>query len=333
MRYTSRRALFTFAHHTNSQYQTAMERINPQAPELTDRNLLLEQLRAAVPEAFADGKLNLDLLQELLAEDLLDEEARRETFGLQWTGKTNARRIAMRPPKGAALRPCPGEGVNEDKTENIFIEGDNLEVLKLLRNTYAGRIKMIYIDPPYNTGNDFIYKDDFSEGIEDYLRKSGQKDGETLLVANPKTSGRYHSNWLNFMYPRLRVAKDLLCMDGVIFVSIDDNEVHNLRAVMNEIFGEENLLSCFISMVRNDFPAVPKGGVGIKRKRQKFKFVVRNINQLLPYEHRDTHGHNIEQDVGRRQVAARFFASLVSIGPEFSGKIKFFEHGTSRLLQ
>lgn len=219
-----------------------MERINPQAPDFTDRNLLLEQLRAAVPEAFADGKLNPDLLQELLADDLTDDDARRETFGLQWTGKTNARRVAMRPPKGSALAPCPGEGINEDNTENIFIEGDNLEVLKLLRNAYAGRIKMIYIDPPYNTGKDFIYKDNFSESKDEYLEKSGQKVGDTFLVANPKSQGRFHSNWLNFIYPRIRIAKDLLTNDGVIFVSIDDNEVHNLKTLMNEIFGEENFV-------------------------------------------------------------------------------------------
>lgn len=149
------------------------------------------------------------------------------------------------PPKGT-LKPCIGEGINEDTTENIFIEGENLEVLKILRKSYRGKIKIICIDPPYNTGNDFIYKDDFSEPLEDYLRKSGQKSEEGLLTSNPKSQGRFHSNWLNFMYPRLRVAKDLLTDDGVIFVFIDDNEVSNLNEILNEIFGEEHFLAKII---------------------------------------------------------------------------------------
>jgi adenine-specific DNA-methyltransferase len=131
-----------------------------------------------------------------------------------------------------------------ETTENIFIEGDNLEVLKLLHKSYRGKIKAIYIDPPYNTGNDFIYKDDYRMPLESYLRRSGQKsDAGELLTSNPKSSGRFHSDWLSMMYPRLRIAKDLLRDDGVICVSIDDNEVHNLRQLMNEVFGEENFIA------------------------------------------------------------------------------------------
>lgn len=230
-----------------------MERINPTAPSDTKENSLIMLLREHAPEAFADGKLNLDVLQQLVSNQVEDEEMQKEHFGLNWAGKTKARRIAMQKSIGSTLKPVPREGIDEDTTQHVFIEGDNLEVLKLLRETYADKIKMIYIDPPYNTGQDFIYKDDFAEPLDTYLRRTGQKEGEQLLVSNPKSQGRFHANWLNFMYPRLRVAKDLLSSDGIIFVSIDDNEVHHLRALMNEIFGEENLLANFVWRTDGNF--------------------------------------------------------------------------------
>jgi adenine-specific DNA-methyltransferase len=198
----------------------------------------IEMLKQLFPEVVSDGKINWDVLKEVLGEQLEEDEA--EHFGLNWAGKREARRLATIPSKGT-LVPVPGEGIDEDTTENIFIEGDNLEVLKLLQKSYAGRIKLIYIDPPYNTGNDLIYKDDFSEPTEDYLRKTNQTDASgNLLTSNPKASGRYHSNWLNMMYPRLKLAKNLLRDDGWIFISIDDCEVSNLMMLMDEIFGSEN---------------------------------------------------------------------------------------------
>lgn len=201
---------------------------------------LVEKLKQLVPEAVADGKINWEILKEALGEHLEEEGAEVEHFGLNWVGKRQARRLASIPSKGT-LVPVTREGIDEKNTENIFIEGDNLEVLKLLQKSYAGRVKMIYIDPPYNTGNDFIYKDNFSETITDYLRRTGQVDEEgNLLTSNPKSGGRYHSNWLNMMYPRLRLARNLLREDGVIFISIDDNEVVNLQKICDEIFGEEN---------------------------------------------------------------------------------------------
>ena len=208
-------------------------------PYLQDRLKTLEQ---AVPEAFADGKINWDTLREVLG-DNLEDEARDEYFGLNWPGKREARKRAATPSR-ATLIPAPGEGVNEDTTENLFIEGDNLEVLKLLQKSYANKIKMIYIDPPYNTGNDFIYNDNFTDPLEAYLDYTGAR-GESgeLLTTNTRADGRFHSKWLNMMYPRLILARQLLREDGVIFVSIDDNEVHNLRQMMNEIFGEENFFS------------------------------------------------------------------------------------------
>ena len=208
-------------------------------PYLEDRLKALEQ---AVPEALADGKANWDTLREVLGENL-EDEGRDEYFGLNWPGKRAARKRAATPSR-ATLVPAPGEGMNEGTTENLFIEGDNLEVLKLLQKSYAGKIKMIYIDPPYNTGNDFIYNDNFTDPLEAYLDYTGAR-GESgeLLTTNTRADGRYHSKWLNMIYPRLILARQLLREDGVIFVSIDDTEVHNLRHILTEVFGEENFIS------------------------------------------------------------------------------------------
>ena len=209
-------------------------------PRLVFKDEQIEKFKSLFPETFADGKIDFDALKHALGEFIEDDSV--EHFGLTWPGKRDARKMAFIPPKGT-LKLAKGEGINEDTTQNLYIEGDNLEVLKLLQKSYYNKIKMIYIDPPYNTGNDFVYKDDFSQTIEDYLKETGQLSEEgKALSTNPKTSGRFHSNWLNMIYPRLVLAKTLLRDDGVIFVSIDDNEVHNLRAVMNEIFGEENIL-------------------------------------------------------------------------------------------
>lgn len=201
----------------------------------------LKELQAVVPEAFADGRINWDTLREALGETLEDEA--QEHFGLFWPGKREARRLAAMPSKGTLI-PQPGAGVDEENTHNLFIEGDNLEVLKLLQKSYAGRVKMIYIDPPYNTGNDYVYPDDYSEPLEAYLERTGQVDeAGQLLTTNSRASGRFHSNWLNMIYPRLVLARQLLRDDGSILVSIDDNEVQHLRMVMNEIFGEENFIT------------------------------------------------------------------------------------------
>lgn len=215
-----------------------MEKLRPSFTFTEER---LRQLEQVVPEAFMDGKINWNILQEALGEHLEDES--QEHFGLTWPGKREARRLAALPPQGALI-PAPGQGINEDTTHHLFIEGENLEVLKLLQKSYAGRIKMIYIDPPYNTGNDFVYEDDYSEPLETYLKRTGQMDeAGRKLTTNTRASGRFHSKWLSMMYPRLLLARQLLREDGVIFVSIDDNEVHHLRMVMNEVFGEENFIS------------------------------------------------------------------------------------------
>ena len=171
-------------------------------------------------------------------------EGPEERYQFTWPDKRNAIHLANAPTTDT-LRPCREESVDFDNTQNLYIEGDNLQVLKLLRENYLGKVKMIYIDPPYNTGNDFVYNDDFSQSVGEYVHNSGQEDEEgNRLVANTESNGRFHTDWLNMIYPRLKVAKDLLSEDGVIFISIDDNEIENLTKVCNEVFGEKNFLTC-----------------------------------------------------------------------------------------
>ena len=186
-------------------------------------------------------KIDFDMLKQELSHSLI--EGREERYQFTWPDKKQAI-LTANAPINKTLRPCREESVNFDETENLYIEGDNLEVLKLLQETYLGKIKMIYIDPPYNTGNDFVYNDDFSQDADDYMSNSGQTDEEgNRLVANTESNGRFHTDWLNMMYPRLKLARDLLSDDGVIFISIDDNEVDNLRKICDEIFGECNFVA------------------------------------------------------------------------------------------
>ena len=206
------------------------------------RELLKKCLAATFPEAMAADKIDFDQLKRILGEWV---EPGRERFGLNWPGKAACMKV-IQEPSVATLKPRPEESVDWDTTENLFIEGDNLEVLKLLQKAYFGNVKMIYIDPPYNTGKEFIYPDKYAETLDTYLEYTGQKDGEgRKFSTNTDTEGRFHSRWLNMMYPRLYLAKNLLSQDGIIFISIDDHEQHNLRSLCNEIFGEENLLAHF----------------------------------------------------------------------------------------
>jgi len=200
----------------------------------------VERLKAIFPEAVADGKINFEQLKATLGEDIEDS---RERFGMTWAGKSKCFRIIQDPSTGT-LKPCQKDSINFDSTKNLFIEGDNLEVLKLLQKSYYEKVKMIYIDPPYNTGSDFVYPDNFGQQLEEYLKITGQTDQEgNKLSSNTDSSGRFHSDWMNMMYPRLFLARNLLQEDGVIFISIDDNEVDNLKKIGNEIFGEENFVS------------------------------------------------------------------------------------------
>ena len=250
-------------------------RINPENANTYLENRI-DALKQAVPEAFADGKINWETLREILDEDL-EEGGCPEYFGLNWPGKAEARKRAAIPSRGT-LVPVYGEGVNEDNTENLFIEGDNLEVLRLLQKSYAGKIKMIYIDPPYNTGNDFIYNDDFTDPLEAYLRYTGAKgEGGELLTTSIKSSGRFHSNWLNMMYPRLVLGKMLLSETGVIVIHIDEHEYSTLLLLMNEIFGEENDLGTIIWDKKN-----PKGdSKGIASQNESIIVFAKNKQELL----------------------------------------------------
>lgn len=214
-----------------------MTPLSPTSLDLTQDNL--EQLKALFPNVFTEGKIDFSALKVELGEHL---ELEGERYQFTWNGKAQAKRIATTPSMGT-LRPAVDESVNWDSTENLYIEGDNLEVLKLLQKAYFGKVKMIYIDPPYNTGKDFVYKDDFKDNLSNYKRLTNQVDEQgNPLTTNSDSSGRYHSNWLNMMYPRLKLARNLLRDDGVIFISIDDNEVHNLRKLCDEIFGEGNFV-------------------------------------------------------------------------------------------
>ena len=214
-----------------------MTKLDGKTPDLAAENI--EQLRQIFPDVFEEGKIDFDKLKQVLGEYVDDE---KERYNFTWNGKGKALRLAQTPTTGT-LRPCESESKNWDDTQNLYIEGDNLEVLKLLQKSYHGKIKMIYIDPPYNTGGDFVYHDDFSDSIESYKRITGQVDDEgKKLGTNTEANGRYHTDWLNMMYPRLRLARNLLSDDGAIFISIDDNEQGNLKKICDEIFGEENFI-------------------------------------------------------------------------------------------
>ena len=203
----------------------------------------LDKLRSVFPECVSEGKLDIDKLLSLCGE-YIDNDF--EKYKFEWKGKAECLRLAQKRSTGT-LRPCPEESVDWDTTRNLYIEGDNLEVLKLLQTAYYRKVKMIYIDPPYNTGNDFVYADDFADPMARYKEVTQQ-----TTKSNPETMGRYHTNWLNMMYPRLRLAANLLRDDGVIFISIDDVEIDNLKKLCNEIFGEENFVAQFIWQSRQD---------------------------------------------------------------------------------
>jgi len=223
-------------------------------PDIGEENI--KKLMTIFPEVVTEGKVDFEKLKQLLGEYVDDSN---ERYNFTWNGKGRALRLSQTPSLGT-LRPCKEESKNWDTTQNLYIEGDNLEVLKLLQKSYYGKIKMIYIDPPYNTGNDFVYKDDFHDNIENYKRITGQVDGNGKPIStNTEASGRYHTNWLNMMYPRLRLARNLLADDGVIFISIDDNEVDNLKKICNEIYGEENFVALFPWRKRTAKSDVPFG--------------------------------------------------------------------------
>ncbi|KMK25969.1 site-specific DNA-methyltransferase [Pluralibacter gergoviae] len=214
--------------------------IELQSMNITEDNI--SKLNSLFPEAFNENGIDFDILKQLLGENVDNKE---ERYGLNWHGKRQARQLALTPSRGT-LRPCKDESVDWHNTKNLMIEGDNLEVLKLLQKSYAGKVKLIYIDPPYNTGKDFVYSDNFQDNMKNYLEMTGQTEDGVRITTNAETSGRYHTDWLNMIFPRLKLAKNLLSKDGVIFISLDDVEMPKLRILADEIFGEENFLANFI---------------------------------------------------------------------------------------
>ena len=215
--------------------------LDGKTPDIAEENI--QKLRQIFPDVFTEDKIDFGKLQQVLGEYVEDSN---ERYNFTWNGKGRALRLSQTPSLGT-LRPCKEESKDWDTTQNLYIEGDNLEVLKLLQKSYHSKVKMIYLDPPYNTGKDFVYKDDFHDSLENYKRITGQVDSEGNRVStNTEASGRYHTDWLNMMYPRLRLARNLLTDDGVIFISIDDNEVDNLKKICNEVFGEDNFIEILI---------------------------------------------------------------------------------------
>jgi len=218
-----------------------MQKLNGESLNIVEENIT--KLKELFPDVFSEGKIDFEALEATLGAYVERED---ERYSFNWNGKASAKRIAQTHSTGT-LRPAKEESKDWDSTQNLYIEGDNLEVLKLLQKSYHKKVKMIYIDPPYNTGKDFVYKDNFRDNIKNYMQITGQVDSEgNRLSTNSETNGRYHSDWLSMMYPRLKLARNLLKDDGVIFISIDDNEVANLRKLCDEIFGEDNFVAEFI---------------------------------------------------------------------------------------
>ena len=261
---------------------------DPEARSLDAVANNLERLRALFPGAFTEGKVDFEVLRQFLGDAV---EERPEKYGLNWHGKRQARQLALTPSTGT-LRPYPEDSLGWDATKNLMIEGDNLEVLKLLQKSYASKVKLIYIDPPYNTGNDFVYPDDYRDNIHNYLALTGQLDGANrTLSSNTEASGRFHTDWLNMMYPRLILARHLLKADGVLLISIDDTEMHNLRVICDDIFGTENFCGCFIW-----------------EKKKKPSFLDRNMGSVTDY---------IIAYAKLRSLAPAFVAGAVEDGKKY----------------
>jgi len=237
----------------------------------------IEKLKEIFPDVFSEEKIDFEKLREKLGEFV---DNKQERYNFTWHGKTKAKKIAQKPSTGT-LRPVKEESKNWDETENLYIEGDNLEVLKLLQKSYHNKVKMIYIDPPYNTGNDFVYKDDYKNNLNNYIELTEQVDGNGNKVStNFDTSGRYHTNWLNMMYPRLKLARNLLKEDGVIFISIDDNEVHNLRKICDEIFGEKNFVG---EIIRKTKSMTADKNTGFNLQHENLIIYSKNVEKIFLY--------------------------------------------------
>ncbi|RMD01092.1 site-specific DNA-methyltransferase [Clostridium autoethanogenum] len=290
-----------------------MGKMNGYSLDIVKENV--EKLKEIFPEVFCENKIDFERLQEVLGEYIDDTD---ERYRFEWHGKSKAIRMAQTPSRGT-LRPCKEESKNWNTTENLYIEGDNLEVLKLLQKSYQNKIKMIYIDPPYNTGNDFLYKDNYKDNLKNYFEVTGQVDDEgNKISTNSEAGGRYHTNWLNMMYPRLKLAKNLLCDDGVIFISIDDNEVESLKKICNEIFGEENFIS-LLSIENNpkgrknsNFISVSNEYCLIYAKNKGLSYFVENVPKPASDMGKDENGNYVHNSGKRVLVGENKFNDKVS---------------------
>lgn len=247
-----------------------MDKMNGLSLNLEKQNI--QRIKELFPEAVEEGKINFDMLRAMLGDEVDDS---KEKYQFTWNGKAKSIKLAQTP-SSATLRPCKGKSKNWNTTENIYIEGDNLEVLKQLQKTYYSKIKMIYIDPPYNTGNDFVYHDDFRNRIENYKEQTNQ-----ISSSNPESSGRFHTDWLNMMYSRLLLAKNLLTNDGVIFISIDDNEMVNLKKICDEVFGEANFVNIISAKTKNIAGA--SGGGEDKRLKKNIEYILIYTKNYLEF--------------------------------------------------
>lgn len=259
-----------------------------QSADLVAENLAA--LRGLFPQAFAEGKVDFDVLRELLGDAIEEGE---ERYGLSWSGKAKAQRHALTPTL-ATLRPAPEDSVDWDATRNVIVEGDNLEVLKCLAKSYAGEVKLIYIDPPYNTGNDFVYPDDYAEPLRNYLRRTGQANGNGVKnTSNPEVSGRFHTDWLNMMYPRLMLAREMLGSDGVLIASVDEKELQNLRFALDAVLGEENFVAVLTVLCN------PKG-------RSQDKYFATNHEYVVVYSRSQLPKGSFSVDKDDEQLASEY---------------------------
>src|SRR5690554_702625 len=295
-----------------------MEKLKMHSKDLSQDNLA--KIQAAFPNCVTERKnaqgqielaIDFDLLRQELSANIV--EGPQERYRLDWPGKREAM-LTANAPIAKTLRPAREESVNFDDTENLFIEGDNLDALKLLQETYLGKVKMIYIDPPYNTGNDFVYEDDFAENTEEFLQRSNQKDEQgNRLLSNPESNGRFHSDWLSMMLSRLKLARNLLKEDGIVFISIGDAELHNLKKICDEIFGLENFILTFSRMMKS-------GGA-------KGKFYTPNLDYILTYSKSISEAKNFRTPLRKEQID-RFYNKK-----ELDGLRKGEMYGEERLYK
>lgn len=304
---------------------TTIPPISPNDPESKSADIVagnVEALKSLFPDAFNEGKIDFDVLKGLLG-GVVDE--RDEKYGLNWHGKRRARQIALTPSTGTLL-PLPEDSLDWNTTKNLMIEGDNLEALKLLQKSYAGKVKLIYIDPPYNTGKDFVYPDDYRDNIKNYLEITGQVEGGRKINSNTEASGRFHTDWLSMMLPRLKLAHGMLRSDGVLFVSIDDSEVANLKIILNEIFGEENFIDTIaVEMSTTSGPKTVNAQQGTIVKNVEFVHIYRKSASFDEINHTplldgidtyDTHYSIWLNEDGTLGSLAEKMASDAHVGPE-----------------